>query len=476
MTSSDRLSANGPPVSQTLARTLADYTLRVRGDTLPRDVAAAARMCVLDWLGSAIAGSATEPGRMIRNVARLLGDSGPASLIPDGRLAPATTAAFQNGALSHIVELDDVHRASILHAGATVIPAALAAAQMAHASGGDLLAAVAAGYEVAIRIGEAVTPSHYRYWHTTGTCGTFGAAAASARLLGLDAGGIASALGSAGTQAAGLWEFLADGAMSKHLHPGKAAMNGVLSALLAREGFTAASRILEGEKGFFRAMAASYDVSRITEGLGDSYRITGMSFKVHASCRHTHSTIDTALGLLHQYHPNPTDIEAVRVETYQVALDITANGQPDSVYAAKFSLPFCVALALCRGKAGLAEFTMDAVRDPLVARVMGRVSLAVAADLNAVHPAKWPARVTILMKDGRTFAAQTDYPRGDPENPVTVSDLEDKFRELASPVVGDGAARRLAAFVLAMDTQPDLDALTACLQESRAGSGGSYNL
>ncbi|MDP3046103.1 MAG: MmgE/PrpD family protein [Chloroflexota bacterium] len=452
-------------MNHTLARVLAEFTFGVRGDALPQEAASAARMCVLDWLGSALAGSVTEPGRMIRNVTQMLGDGGPATLIPEGRLVPVTSAAFHNGAVSHIVELDDLHRASILHPGAAVIPAALATAELVRASGPDFLAAVVAGYEVAIRVGEAVTPSHYRYWHTTGTCGTFGAAAASARLLGLDVGGIASALGSAGTQAAGLWEFLADGAMSKHLHPGKAAMNGVLSALLAREGFTAASRILEGEKGFFHAMASSYDESRVTEGLGNSYRIAGMSFKVHASCRHTHSAIDTALDLLQRHRPSPADITAVHVETYQVALDITSNSQPDSVYSAKFSLPFCVALALCRGKAGLAEFTEGTLHDPLVRKVMGQVFLVAAPDLDAVHPAQWPARVTIRMRDGRTFTAQTDYPRGDPENPVTVSDLERKFSDLASPVVGQLISRHLVTTVSALDTLPHVGEMTACLRK-----------
>jgi 2-methylcitrate dehydratase PrpD len=395
----------------------------------------------------------------------MLGDGGPATLIPGGRLAPVTSAAFHNGAVSHILELDDLHRASILHPGASVIPAALATAEMVRASGRDFMAAVVAGYEVAIRIGEAVTPSHYRFWHTTGTCGTFGAAAASARLLGLDAGGVASALGSAGTQAAGLWEFLADGVMSKHLHPGKAAMNGVLSALLAREGFTSASRILEGEKGFFRAMASSFDESRVTEGLGNSYGIAGVSFKVHASCRHTHSTIDTALDLLQRRQFNPVDVTAVHVETYQVALDITSNSQPDSVYSAKFSLPFCVALALCRGKAGLAEFTEATLHDPLVRKVMGQVSLAMAPDLDAVHPAQWPARVTIEMRDGRAFTSRTDYPRGDPENPVCVSDLERKFSDLASPVVGRLVSGYLATTIRSLDELPQVGEITACLRK-----------
>src|SRR5437764_9244079 len=176
-----------------------------------------------------------------------------------------------------------------MHAGAAVISAALAVAEREHAAGQAFLLAVTLGYDAALRIGEAVNPSHYRFWHPTGTAATFGAAVAAGSLLRLDAEGLQHALGSAGTQAAGLWEFNADGTMSKHLHPGKAAFNGVLSADLAKAGFTGAGRILEGERGFVRAMSSATDFTRITEGLGSSWKISENCYKVWSCCGHTHS-------------------------------------------------------------------------------------------------------------------------------------------------------------------------------------------
>lgn len=446
---------------QTLSRQLAGFIAGMDGATLPEPVMEATRRAVLDWFGSAIAGSNSTPARMMLAVIKQLGSDPRATLVPSGERLPVTSAALYNGAVSHVVELDDVHRASITHPGAAVIPAALAVGELVKADGRSFLAAVAAGYEADIRVGEAVTPSHYRYFHTTGTAGTFGAAAAAAKLLGLDADGIASALGSAGTQAAGLWEFLADGAMSKHLHPGKAAMNGILSAMLAREGFTSASRILEGERGFFIAEAAEYDPGRVTADFGRPYKIEEDSYKIHSSCRHTHPAVDVVLELAKANDLKPAEVEAVTVSAYSVALDITDDSDPQSVYAAKFSLPFCVALALHHRRAGATDFTEATLRDPALRATMGRVKLVRDPSLDALHPAKWPARIEVRTRDGRTLTAGTDNPRGDPENPVSSGELEEKFRGLAVPVVGEGPADRLVRGVRGLAELDDVGRLMA---------------
>ena len=220
--------------------------------------------------------------------------------------ASAPAAAFANGVASHILELDDIHKGSTVHAAAPIIPAALAVAEREHADGRAFLAAVTIGYEAAFRIGEAVNPSHYYFFHPTGTVATFGAAAAAGSLLKLTAEQMLNALGSAGTQAAGLWEFNADGAMSKHLHPGKAAMNGVLAADLARVGFTGATRILEGDAWLLpgdergpvsHQTAPHYDASRITDGLGVRWKIGENGYKLYSCCGHTHTAVDCALEI-----------------------------------------------------------------------------------------------------------------------------------------------------------------------------------
>ncbi len=423
---------------------IVDFICKTRFDNLPRTAVDMASLAVMDWMGSAAAGGRQSPAQMILGVVEELGGTPEATLLAGGGRTSCLNAALVNGAISHIVELDDVHRTSIIHPAAPVIPAALAAAEKVHAGGRDLIAAVVVGYEVAIRVAEAITPSHYHYWHTTGTCGTFGAAAAAAKIFNLGADRVTWALGNAGTQAAGLWEFLADGAMSKHLHPGKAAMNGLLAALLARRGFTGASRILEGERGFCRATAADVDFNRITDGLGTGrYKIEEISYKIHSSCRHTHPAVDTAIDLARRHRIRPDDVRWIRVSTYKTALDITANYTPESPYAAKFSLPFCVSLAIKEGRCGPEEFNGSTLTDPVIRSLMEKVDLEVDPALNARHPELWPASVRIGIRSGQVLQGHTDYPRGDPENPVTTRELEEKFLSLASGPWGKETARRM---------------------------------
>ena len=415
----------------TISQELARFTVDARYDDFPPEVVLAAKDAFLDWLGSAAAGAEKPPGQIMLAVVEEMGGNPEATVLSTGKKTSSIMAALVNGAISHIVELDDVHKASILHAGAAIIPAALAAAEKAGASGKSLLEGIVVGYEVAIRIGEAVTPAHYYYWHTTGTVGTYGAAAAAGKILGLNEEQMTDALGSAGTQAAGLWEFLADGAMSKHLHPGKSCLNGLLSALLAQKGFTAAKKILEGEKGFVRATAEEFDLEKITSGLGQGYKILENCYKIHASCRHTHHAIDVVLELVKQHNLEPEQIAKIVVKTYPIAIDITGNFAPDSLYAAKFSLPFCVSLAATARKAGINEFSPENLNDPAIRALLSKVELVEDAEITALYPEKWPAVIEITDIAGATHAGRTDYPQGDPENPVTHEQLVDKFRELA---------------------------------------------
>lgn len=423
---------------------LVEFICKTGFDDLSPAAVKMAGLAILDWMGSAAAGGRYSPAQAMLGVVEELGGSPEATLLAGGGRSSCLNAALVNGLISHIVELDDVHRASIIHPGAPVIPAALAAAEKEHAGGRDLIAAVVVGYEVAIRVAEAISPSHYYFWHTTGTCGTFGAAAAAAKIFSLGADRVTWALGNAGTQAAGLWEFLADGAMSKHLHPGKAAMNGLLAALLARRGFTGANKILEGDRGFCRATANEINFGRITEGLGGGrYKIEEISYKIHSSCRHTHSAVDVALDLARRHGIGPDDIRWVRVGTYKTALDITSSYTPESPYAAKFSLPFCVALALKEGRCGPADFTAASLSDPVIRSLMERVELEVDPEMDSRHPELWPSVVRIGTVRGQVLEGQTDYPRGDPENPLSARELEEKFMGLAAGPWGESRAERI---------------------------------
>ena len=424
-----------------LARALVG--LRRRGDSEPALDAASSML--LDWLGSALAGCATAPGATLL----AYGDAEPeggATVIGGKGARSAETAAFVNGALSHIVEMDDVDRGSVLHPGAVVIPAALAVAEVRAKSGRELLSAIVTGYEVAIRIGEAVGKKHYHFFHNTSTCGVFGAAAAASRLLDLDEERMVWALGNAGTQASGLWEFNAEGAMSKHLHAGRAASNGVLAAFLAERGFTGPSRILEGERGLFRATAPDADPDRVVAGLGvEKLKVHGVSLKPHASCRHTHAAIDCALALRPRI--GTERIETIAVDTYAATLALCDRPRPSTPYEAKFSLQFCVASAVLRGDAGLGAFGEDSIRDSRIRELTSKVHARIEGEIEARYPAEWPARVRVCLANGATLDAETRYPKGDPENPLSRTEIEEKFSTLAAFGGFEGASNGFREWV-----------------------------
>lgn len=459
-----------------VTRALAHALAGTRYDDLPPDVVEHARRSVIDWLGSALGGSIEKPARLAQRVAAGLGASNDATVFGAGR-ASAAAAAFANGVAAHILELDDIHKGSTVHAAAPIVSAALAVAEREHADGRAFLAAVAIGYEAAFRIGEAVNPSHYYFFHPTGTVATFGAAAAAGSLLRLTPDQMVHALGSAGTQAAALWEFNADGAMSKHLHPGKAAMNGILAADLARVGFTGATRILDGERGFFRAMArgpaaseAQYDVSRVIDGLGSRWKIGENGYKLYSCCGHTHTAVDTALEIRARRHWSKGDVlrevSGIAIETYGPGYEIVKAANPRTPYQAKFSLAYCVAAALLEGTLGLEQFADErfggeGVRERAIADLLNRVHVTVAEDLTARYPAAWPARLTVSLNSGAIERGASDYPRGNAENPVATEELEKKCSALVASRFGRHVADAMLAALHSIGRSSDMADLFA---------------
>jgi len=418
--------------------------------TVPERVRVATRRYLLDWLGSTLAGGELRPPGLVREVVRSLGGGSQATVLADGLRTSAPLAAMANAAAAHVLEMDDLDRGSISHPGAPVIAAALAVAERKAASGEALLDAIAVGYEVMVRIGEALGPSHYEHWHTTGTAGTPGAAVAASRLGGLDAARTLQALGSAGTMTAGLWEFLADGAMSKQLHPAKAAHDGILAALLAEAGFTAATRILEGPKGILAAMSDAPDLEVLTAGLGDPeqpWRIEGVSFKVHASCRHTHPAVDAALALRTQYGLEAADVESVHVHIYSQALGLLEGMEPTTPYAAKFSLPFCIASALVHGDLAPRRFDDASIAEAGTLALASRVTFEPDPALDVLYPREWPSIVRVRTRSGLDLEARVDHPAGDPEEPLDDTAVAAKFVTLTSSQLG-GEAATLAEAVL----------------------------
>src|SRR5918912_1884782 len=304
-------------------RELASFLAGMRFAALPRPVVERSKELFLDWIASALAGRHARSVQILERFAATMGPAGgPSEILVSRRRTSPFFAALVNGASSHIVEQDDVHTGAVFHPGTVVFPAVLATAQHTGASGRDVLVAAVVGYEAGIRIGAFLGRSHYRVFHTTGTAGTLAAAAAVAHLLGADEHTMLHALGSAGTQAAGLWEFLRDAADSKQLHTAKAAADGLLSAYLARDGFTGATRILEGEQGMAAGMSDGADPAKLVEGLGDKWAVLETSFKFHASCRHTHPAADALLKAMREHDLGAGEVARVRARVHAAAIDV----------------------------------------------------------------------------------------------------------------------------------------------------------
>jgi 2-methylcitrate dehydratase PrpD len=330
------------------------------------------------------------------------------------------------------------------------------------------LAAVA-GYEAGIRIGEFLGRSHYRVFHTTGTAGTPAAAAAVARLLGLDADAFQHALGSAGTQAAGLWEFLRDAADSKPLHAAKAAADGLLSAYLAREGFTGARQILEGPQGMAAGMSTDADPARLTDRLGTRWAILETSHKWHACCRHTHPAADAFTKLMTKEGLSADRVARVTARVHRGAIDVLGPvTRPETVHQAKFSMGTVLGLLAVHGRAGLDEFETHALSDPAVAAFRERVAMALDAEVDAAYPERWIGKVDVVTVDGRRLSERVDVPKGDPGNNLSRAELEEKAIRLARfrGAATEAEMRRVMTRVWDLDNQPLLGRL---LPESGAG-------
>ncbi|OGA55125.1 MAG: 2-methylcitrate dehydratase [Betaproteobacteria bacterium RIFCSPLOWO2_12_FULL_62_13] len=415
-------------------RALAEFLASIRYESLPAAVVARAEELFLDWFASALAGKGAHPAAVIEKFSGAMGpNEGLSEILISRKRTSPFFAALVNGGASHFVEQDDLHNSSVLHPGTVVFPAVLAAAQDTGASGRALITAAVAGYECGVRVGEFLGRSHYKVFHTTGTAGKLAAAAGVAHLLELDADRIQHALGSAGTMAAGLWEFLRDAADSKQLHAAKAAADGLLAAYIARDGFTGAREILEGKQGMAAGMSSDADSGCLTDGLGTRWTLAETSFKFHASCRHTHPAADALLELMCAHELEADDITAVTAHVHQGALDVLGPvTDPRTIHQSKFSMGFVLALIALNGRAGLADFTEAALKDRRVRAFHDRVNMAFDPEIDRAYPRRWMGRVTVKTRDGGKLEQRVTSPKGDPDNTLTRDELEDKALRLAS--------------------------------------------
>jgi len=429
---------------------LARFAATLRFEDIPPPVVARAEELFLDWFGSALAGKGSRPVEVVDGFARAMGPhDGPSEVLVSRRGTSPLFASWVNAASSHFAEQDDVHNGSVFHPAAVVFPPALAVAQALGSSGRALLTAAVVGYEVGIRVGEFLGRSHYKVFHTTGTAGTLASAAATGRLLGLDTEQMLNAFGSAGTQSAGLWEFLRDAADSKQLHTAHAAGCGLTAAYLARDGFTGARRILEGAQGMAAGMSRDADPAKLVDRLGSRWTVAETSFKFHASCRHTHPAADALLQVMRNREMRAGDIARVTALVHQGAIDVLGPVlDPQTVHQAKFSMGTVLALIAGFGRAGLAEFDAS-FRDPAVMAFRDRVGMTLDEEVDRAYPSRWIGKVVVETHDGRRFEGRVDEPKGDPGNTLSRAELEDKAMRLGRYRSGAGEAEMRAVIARA---------------------------
>lgn len=439
---------------------------------IPSDARERTKELVLDHVGVAIRGSSTESARAIRRYVARTSPVGRASLLGVEAWATASWAALANGVAAHSIEMDDVTTESSLHPGVAVIPAALGIAEERGASAATFLEAVIAGYEVTMRVGNALggASAYGRGFHPTGVAGAFGAAAAAARVLDLDVDGITRAMGIAGTMASGSIEYLADGSWTKRLNAGWAAHAGIVAAELAAEGFSGPASAIEGKHGALRSFTDDARPERLLADLGSPLQVMLVSIKPYGCCRYNHGLIDAVLKLRHEYGLTPDSIASLNLHVLSAGAPLVADPierkrDPRNVVDAQFSAPYAAAVALARGAAGLREFDAATIADPTVRGLMKRIDCIRDPELDAQYPKIWPAAVTARLRDGRTVEARITHALGEPENPVPRDALIDRFVELTSHALDEPAARARAASLLSLDDAQDL---TSALRVARS--------
>ena len=443
-------------------------------DAFSEEVIDRVKYLFLDYIGVAARGSLSDSSGPVHNLILNCDKTDDGAVVVGTQMrASPPYAAIANGSAAHSLELDDVVNEASLHPAVAIMSAALAAVNISRCSGKEFIEAIVAGYEMMIKLGVSLDPSiHYAIgFHPTGTCGTMGAAITTAKILGLNLKSMVNALGIAGSMAAGSMEFLTEGAFTKRLHPGWAAHSGLMAALLARENFTGPGSIIEGRYGFLHMYSTGSDPSKLLKDWGDPYEIMRTSIKTHACCRYKQGPIDCILKIIGENNLKPQDIKTVILGVLEAGFPIVAEPKglktnPGSVVDAQFSMPFGAAVAILYRKATLDEYTMEKIGSSEVKEMMKRVSCVKDHELEKSFPKKWPASATVLTKNGARYSARIDYPKGDPENPLTWNELIEKFRSLVAPVFSITEQNQIIAKTRSLEQVDDLNTFSTYLLKS----------
>ncbi len=452
---------------KTILETFAEHFSKSTFEQLPPEVIEKTKLLIVDYLGVSIAGLKMDFPRMTIDYLESLEGVAQSTLMGATRKVPAIHAALGNGVAGHALDMDDGFRYGGVHAGVAVIPAALAVAESLKLDGKQLILSIVCGYEIVNRISKAMNPSHLgRGFHTTGTIGVLGAAAACGVLFNLNKEQMASALGMAALQSAGLLEILNDGAMVKPLHPGKAAMGGVLAVELAKRGAKGPMTALEGEKGLFKAMADSVNTDGLFDGLGSDFYIMGQYIKFHAACRHIHPAIDGLLDIMRKEKISYQEIDALNVTTYPVAISFCGTSTlPETAEAAKFSLASSCAMAAFYGDAGEERYSVETVQNQEIKNLASRVTSSANTRWADAYPRERGANIELRTTSGKKFSTEIPLSKGEPENPASDEDFIRKFKQNTASQ-SETFSQRILETTLALDSKnvSDLTALLGKLQ------------
>jgi 2-methylcitrate dehydratase PrpD len=447
-----------------ITRTLVFFSHALNSRDLGSEVVERTKYLLLDYLGVAIAGSLTESSQPIYRMLAGTASSGPCTVIGTSSKTSPEFAALANGAAAHSVELDDTHQAGSIHPGVVIFSTAIALSEShPEISSAQFVPAIVAGYDVAARLGMALQPK-FQYelgFHPTSTCGVFGAAVTAAKLLRLSEEQMLSAVGIAGSMAAGSLEFLADGAWTKRLHPGLAAQNGILAAKLAAEGFRGPSTILEGRDGFLWAYSRKSKPERVTQDLGRDFEIMRTSIKPHACCRYMQASIDGLIELATAHDIYPEQVKRIEISVLEAGWSLVCEPRarkysPSNVVDAQFSMPYGAAVALTDRAAGLDQFSGESFRSPQIKSLMGKVVLQKDKRIERNFPAEWPAIVEVYLTNGKQFKKRVRFPKGDPENPLSWQELSAKFQSLAARVFPESRCEQIINLVKGMKRSTEL--------------------
>jgi 2-methylcitrate dehydratase PrpD len=466
---------NTDTTDRSLTAYVADFIVETVGDDIPEAVAHLGKRSVLDGIGLAFAGAASETGRIVRRYLDSLSLSGNngSTVIGGGMRIPARFAAFANGISIHADDYDDTQLAVakdrvyglLTHPTAPALPAVLALAERSGASGKDLMTAYQIAVEVECKVAEAILPRHYQHgFHSTATCGAIGAGAGAARMLGLDKEPVRRALSLAASQAGGLRENF--GTMTKPFHAGRAAESGVVAAELASLGFTASPIGLEADRGFFRAAGGGYSADMIDGKLGLpwTFAAPGVSIKPHPSGSLTHPGMSVMLDLIQRHDIKPERVKRVAVGTNHNMPNALIHHRPANELQAKFSMEFCMAILLIERRAGLAQFTDEVVNRPDVQALLRKVDFGVHPQAEAAGFDKMTTIIEVELDDGKMFKGQADFGKGSPVNPMSDRELEQKFFECAEwGGVDPATARKIVERVWSIEKLGNVRELTGLL-------------